>query len=369
MFTRRRSATSSTRARVGLALAAIATIEASSSAGSVFGSSSDAAVGIWNAAVTDTSPGQAGSAASPTGIAVLYPGDAGIENHPDVVFVERFEENTLTDLFARWTDILNGPTLAFDPDVPPGSPGTRSLNIPWVGGGVNNGGHLYKQLNPAIGDTLFVRYYIKYPTNGQYHHEGIWMGGYNPPLPWPNPQAGVKPAGNDRFSAAAEQFPAITRFDHYDYWMNMRAAPDGSYWGNTLLNSPNVVGRTGQWMCVEHMVKLNNPVTASNGEHAIWIDGVKVSHVGLGFPNGSWIWGNFTQNPTGSPFEGLRWRSNVNLQLNYIWLQNYSPDDPAGFTSSMKFDHVVAAKSYIGCLAPGASGRPSAPTGLRVVGP
>jgi len=306
--------------------------------------------------------------APPSGIAALYPGDAGIETHPDVVFVEKFEENTLADLFTRWTDILNGPKMAFDADVPLGSSGTRSLNIPWIGGGVNNGGHLYKQLNPAIDDTLYVRYYIKYPTIGQYHHEGIWVGGYNPPLAWPNPQAGVKPAGNDRFSAAAEQSNSTLRFDHYDYWMNMRAAPDGSYWGNTLLNDPNVVGRSGQWMCVEHMVKLNSPVTASNGEHAIWIDGVKVSHLGLGFPNGSWTWGNFTQNPSGSPFEGLRWRSNVNLKLNYIWLQNYSPDDPAGFTSSMKFDHVVVAKSYIGCLAPSASGRPSPPTGLRVVG-
>jgi len=32
------------------------------------------------------------------------------------------------------------------------------------------------------------------------------------------------------------------------------------------------------------------------------------------------------------------------FKLNWIWLQNYSPDDPPGFTSSMKFDHVVAAK-------------------------
>jgi hypothetical protein len=302
----------------------------------------------------------------PPGIATLYPGDAGIETHPDVVFVETFEENILADLFNRWTDILNGPRMAFDADVPPGSPGARSLNIPWVGGGVNNGGHLYKQLSPAVDDTLHVRYYIKYPSSGQHHHEGIWVGGYNPPLAWPNPQAGVKPAGNDRFSAAAEQSHATSRFDHYDYWMNMRASPDGSHWGNTLLNNPNVVGRRGQWMCVEHMVKLNNPVTASNGEHAIWLDGVKVSHLGQGFPNGSWTWGNFTQAPSGSPFEGLRWRNSVNLKLNYIWLQNYSPDDPAGFAGSMKFDHVVAAKSYIGCLA--ASVLPAAPTGLRIVG-
>jgi hypothetical protein len=68
------------------------------------------------------------------------------------------------------------------------------------------------------------------------------------------------------------------------------------------------------------------------------------------------------------PAEGLRWRSDVNLKLNYIWLQNYSPDDPPGVSNSMKFDHVVAAKSYVGCLAPSA-GRPSAPTGLRVAGP
>ena len=35
--------------------------------------------------------------------------------------------------------------------------------------------------------------------------------------------------------------------------------------------------RAGQWMCVEHMVKLNQPVSAFNGEHAIWLNGVKVA--------------------------------------------------------------------------------------------
>src|SRR3989441_773234 len=345
MFARRRSCPASACAGLGLAIALATAIDLSSS----------------------SRPGPSGQAPFSTGIAALYPGDAGIENHPDVVFVEKFEENSLTELFNRWTNILNGPTLAFNADVPPGSLGAHSLNIPWIGGGVNNGGHLYKQLMPGIDDTLYVRYYIKYPTSGRYHHEGIWVGGYNPPLAWPNPQAGVKPAGDDRFSAAAEQSHATLQFDHYDYWMNMRAAPDGSYWGNTLLNNPNVVGRAGQWMCVEHMVKLNNPVTASNGEHAIWLDGVKVSHLGQGFPNGSWTWGNFTQSSNGSPFEGLRWRNDTNLKLNWIWLQNYSPDDPPGFTSSMKFDHVVAARSYVGCLTPSAPSRPAPPTGLRVV--
>jgi len=302
----------------------------------------------------------------PPSISATYPRDVGIENDPNVVFVEKFEESLLSDLFSKWTDILNGTVMLFSSDVPPGSPGTHSLNIPAVGG-VSTGGHLYKLLSPGVNDTLYVRYYVKYPTTGAYIHEGIWMGGHNPPLTWPDPQAGIKPAGNDRFSASAEQSDDHSHFDHYDYWMNMRIAGDGNYWGNTLLNSPNVKVTPGQWACVEQMVKLNNPVTAFNGEHAIWINGVKVSHLGQGFPNGTWSGGNFTQSASGSPFEGFRWRSDANLNLNWIWLQNYSPSDPAGVTSGMLFDHVVVAKSYIGCMTTGTVRPPAMPMNLRII--
>ncbi len=305
-----------------------------------------------------------------SGLAANYPGDVGIENDPNVVFVEKFEETSVTNLVARWNDVLNQPSLSFSTDVPAGSPaGSHSLNISSVGGGVSNGGHLYRQLTPGVDDTLYVRYYLKYPTGVNYSHQGIWMGGHNPPVSWPDPQAGTKPVGNDRFSAAAEQLAGTTVFDHYDYWMNMRMALDGNYWGNRLLNDPSVHGVEGQWMCVEHMVKLNNPVTAFNGEHAIWRNGVKISHLGPGFPNGTWLGGNFTQTPTGTPFEGFRWRSDPSLNLNWIWLQNYSPNDPMGVNGNMRFDHVVAAKSYIGCLASGSSTPrpPAAPTNVRIV--
>src|SRR3989442_14301981 len=144
-------------------------------------------------------------AADADGIAALYPGDVGIENHPDVVFVEKFEEATLTDLFNLWTDILNGSAMSFSSDVPAGSPGSRSLNIPWVGGGVNDGGHLYKQLSPGVDGMLYVPYYIKYPLGGKNNHTGIWVGGDNPTPPCPNPQGGGKPVGNYRVSWAAEQ--------------------------------------------------------------------------------------------------------------------------------------------------------------------
>jgi hypothetical protein len=188
------------------------------------------------------------------------------------------------------------------------------------------------------------------------------VGGYNPPLSFPNPQAGLLPNGSDRFSGSAEISNSTWLFDHYDYWKGMHQSADGNYWGNLLLNNPNLSSITGQWACVEHMIKLNNPVTALNGEHAIWLDGVKISDLGQGFPNGTWSGGIFTQGTTGAPFAGFQWRTDASLNLNYIWLQNFSPDTSAGSQQDMKFAHLVAAKSYVGCLTSGSgSGDPTPP--------
>jgi hypothetical protein len=294
---------------------------------------------------TTTPPPSSGS-----GIAARYPGDVGIESDASVIFVENFEEATMTEIFNRWGDVRNGSAMQRLSDVPPGSPGGRSLSIPWVGGGVNTGGHLYKVLNPAITDTLYVRYYIKYPVGGNFHHSGIWVGGNNPVSAWPDPGAGARPSGSDKFIASAEQNNVTDVFDHYDYYYNMRPDGGGTYWGNFLLNNLAIQAPRNGWACVEHMVKLNNPVSTANGEHAIWLNGTKVSHLGPGFPTGSWQGGIFTQGVGSTPFEGFRWRTSTSLNINWIWLQNYSPDDRAGFSSTMLFDHVVVAREYIGCL-------------------
>jgi hypothetical protein len=129
----------------------------------------------------------------------------------------------------------------------------------------------------------------------------------------------------------------------------MRQSTDGNYWGNTLLNNPSVSIAANQWVCVEQMVKLNDP-SVSNGEHAIWLNGTEISHLGPGYPKGRWSGGNFTQDPSGSPFEGFQWRSTSNLKLNYVWLQDYSPNNKST-SVSMKFYHLVVAKRRIGCLA------------------
>jgi hypothetical protein len=284
------------------------------------------------------------------GLASRYPGDVGMETDPDVVFVDRFEQPTTTDIAARWTDALNARSMRLSSDVPGGSPGRQSLEIPWTGG-ASEGGHLYTQLAPAVDDRLFVRYYVKYPSTPSYQHAGVWLGGSNPALPWPDPQAGVRPAGHDRFIAAVEPSAATQRIDHYDYWTDMRLSADGRYWGNLLVADPGAQMVPGTWTCVEHMVKLND-ADRSNGEHALWVDGVEVSRMAEGVPRGRWSAGIFRQDPGGTPFEGFRWRTNPALRLNWVWLLAYAPGAARGVTSSVKFDHLVVARSYIGCLTP-----------------
>jgi len=300
------------------------------------------------------------------GIATMYPGDVGIESNPSVIFTEQFEEGAVANIVPRWGDAKNPAGMQLVSEVPPGTPAGHSLSIPWVGGGVNNGGHLYKMINPGINDVVYVRWYMKYPTTGNYSHTGIWVGGSNPMSAWPDPIAGAKPNGNDRFIAAGEQNTLTHAFEHYDYWMGMHPDGTGSYWGNFLLNNPSVQANPGQWVCLEHMVKLNNPTSAWNGEQALWINGTKVSHLGQGFPNGFWNGGRFTQDPSGTPFEGFQWRSDAALNINWIWLQNYAPNDPAGFSSTILFDHVVVAKSYIGCVGSSSASAPLPPGNLHI---
>jgi len=105
----------------------------------------------------------------------------------------------MTDL-STGGDVLNGVAMTLGTDVPPGSSGSRSVNIPSIAG-VNTGGHLYKVLTPGINDVMYVRYYVKYTTTIP-HHSGIWVGGSNPPSAWPDPQAGSKRRCNDRSSQA-----------------------------------------------------------------------------------------------------------------------------------------------------------------------
>jgi len=101
-------------------------------------------------------------------------------------------------------------------------------------------------------------------------------------------------------------------------------------------------------MCVEVMVKMNDSVSARNGETALWIDGVQVIHLRPGAPLGRWSSNMFFPDPSGAPFEGFRWRSADLLDLNWMWLIYYTTDNPQGLVGKVWFDHLVVARKYIG---------------------
>ena len=291
------------------------------------------------------------------GLASKYKGDRGIENDPNVIFAENFEEGSIDAIKARWESVKDIEIMSLSADVPPASAGKHSLLMTHIGD-KGTGGHLYRRLLPGY-EQLYVRFYVKFDPNCFPIHHFVHVGGYNPPTPWPQGGAGIRPAGNERFTTGVEPYSEKWRWDFYSYWMGMRTSPDSKSWGHDFINDENLKARRGKWICVELMMKTNNPVTEQNGQQALWIDGKLwskggqiISHLGKGFPKGRWVWDSFIPDPNGQPFEGFRWRNTDDLKLNFLWLLLYITDAPPGHKSSVCFDDIVVAKKYIGPINP-----------------
>jgi len=142
--------------------------------------------------------------------------------------------------------------------------------------------------------------------------------------------------------------------DTYLYWGDMKSWNDGtSCYGNDMVNGSATAQNLewDEWMCVEIMVTLNNPVTAYNGELRVWQNGVEVGHWGSGFPNGHWVKDSWINNQTDPPFQGFRWRTDPGLNINAIWIEYYDDTSPKDESHYIQYDHLVMATKYIGPLA------------------
>ena len=53
----------------------------------------------------------------------------------------------------------------------------------------------------------------------------------------------------------------------------------------------------------------------------------------------------------GALFEGFRWRTVKELNVNYVWLYIYT-EEPASHRLKVWYDHVVVATDYIGPIQP-----------------
>lgn len=148
--------------------------------------------------------------------------------------------------------------------------------------------------------------------------------------------------------------------------------PDNlSFYGNRFDPRPERVVTRGEWIAVEIMTRLNSSPEASDGEVALWINGELVGHYGPGTVRGYWQRDQFRTDPSNwqsEPFEGFRWRRDMQLQINALKLENYMSRDAYKWTEdflkqvpgvvantqqgTVWFDHFVVATEYIGPLAP-----------------
>ncbi len=189
-------------------------------------------------------------------------------------------------------------------------------------------------LGPDGHDRLHLRYYLRWARDydqGDLNHTGGGLAGLAGSDKWRGMgTAGLRPAGDDHFSARVEgwrdwrKVPAPGYLFCYCYWMDMRRDRDGHYWGNMLgpAEAERVVPALDRWLCVELMVAVN-AVGKADGELAVWLDGRLYQH-----------------------WQGFRWRSSAEVRLKRASLQVYV--HRARQDNTVWYDDVVVSTGYVG---------------------
>ena len=326
---------------------------------SVSDGQASAALPAFSIAVANTPP--SGTA---TTLAQKYPGDVGIGSDPSVVWYENFAEGSVSAFTARYDSDTNPAGMSLVADHPANSPGQYAIQL--TAGGSNAATDFYKSFGAGY-DELWFRYYAKYEGT-DWHHSGLWFGGYNPSQLYPAPHAGVKPTGSDRFSIGLEPQTAFSGvpMDFYTYWMQMhswKANPTGAtgdYWGNTLVHDAEFRMQSDTWVCYEVHLKLNpDPTTGTGAVLEVWENDNLIRRFDDTGPFGYWVADKFCPSDAdGSECTAYRpanpvlalldqqWRSTTALKINYFWPQNYND---ASTSSSLLLDDMVVARQRIGC--------------------
>jgi len=258
-----------------------------------------------------------------------HPGDVGIAKDPAVLLHEDFEAPAFDR--KRWSDISNkhgALRLTREPANVNG--GRQALRITATLG-KNSGGHLFRRFKPGH-ERMHARFYVKFAPDCDYIHHFVHLVAQRPPTPWPTGGAGLKPAGDKKFSIGIEpwgrwgRYPPPGGWHFYSYWWKMPRSGDGKYWGQDFAKEPYAIPERGTWYCVETMVACNTP-RKPDGEVALWIDGKQLAH-----------------------HKNVNWRSDAKLKLNAFWLMLYVTKHSAkkNAVNTVWFDDVVVATKYIG---------------------
>jgi len=271
------------------------------------------------------------------GLAAKYPGDVGLKNDPDVLFADDFESGDMK----KWDEQRRTVLTENKPNA-----GRWCVQIP-MERGKNHGGDAIKWFMPGA-DAVYARFYVKFSPDYQYNHHFVWLGANQRTNKWSAfGKAGFKPNGT-YYSTGMEPWfawgknPPPGEVNLYTYYLDME--PDrkmDKYWGNGFFPpgpgkgaaaaGARVIPPLDQWQCWEFMVQANTATDKSDGKQAMWVDGKLI--------------GEFT---------GIRWRSDMDLKVNCLWLEHYGYDegDPTKQywkdSQSVWFDDIVVARRYIG---------------------
>ncbi|NNM30507.1 MAG: hypothetical protein HKO57_13380 [Akkermansiaceae bacterium] len=266
------------------------------------------------------------------GLAAKAGGEGAVANHPAVIFADDFEAG---EVGARWDETRNKETVLSLVDAGGGPAGKRSLRVE-AHLGNDTGGGMTKWFKPA--PVVFVRFYTRFDKDCDYVHHFVTLrankslqGGDR----WSGfGGAGLKPAGDERFSTALEPWgdwgknDPPGKWNFYSYWHEMSPAPDKKFWGNAFRPAAQPAIVKEKWICAEFMLKENTP-GKRDGEQAFWIDGQLRGH-----------------------WKGISWRTSPTLHANALTLESYVTDRwTKNPVNTVCFDNVVIAREYVGPVA------------------
>lgn len=266
---------------------------------------------------------------------------------PDAwIFCEDFEGGD----FSRWDDdpprkrgtltLLEEPAAAQTP-----ANHVLQLRVNPGRGGVG----LNKTFTPHEYRRLYARWYQQYEPGFDFsalnHGHGFHAGNR-----WLRGRSGIRPTGDDFFTAQVEYQPATdrqpARTTIYTYYRGMKMDcqdPNGKCWGDHFpclveyryckrvpqaRPNPKPPGlQTGRWYCVELMVDAGEPSQEdeqASGEMNLWLDGVEYG-----------------------PWRHLWFRTDASIQLNHFWLGLFHHRKHAD--AGILYDNIVVSREPVGC--------------------
>jgi len=290
-----------------------------------------------------------------TGIAAKYPGDAGIENDPAVVFHDDFEEcRTTADLHSRWDAVVHEGNMHITEEPADVYGGRRALEIAIPQQGDPLSVDVGRTL-AAEQDLLFLRFYAKLDEGFAVPRTSVHNGGSISAGYWRGESAGPgkRADGRNKFLVNFETEVAVPgrppspgplniyiyhpeqRTDYGDHFfpsgtvMPFTSQPHS--FGPHFVSRPDVLPELDRWYCFEYMLKANTP-GQRDGRVACWVDGKLIAD----FPN-------------------LRFRDVETLKIDRFGVGLFIAKNTVRENKKW-YDDVVAATSYIGPQVAAGSG-------------